>query len=90
MAKFALIAVAAAEKNGRWDKPKPEPIKEEQIEILINALSGSEPALSNFLKMSMSVKRTYTALYLNAKKEVPRVKRLEKIIERLNENKKPM
>lgn len=90
MTEFGLKAVDAAKKDGRWDKPKPEPIKEEQIEILINALSGSEPALSNFLKMSMSVKRTYTALYLDAKKEVTRVKRLEKIIERLNENKKPM
>ena len=80
----------AAKKDGRWDKPKPEPIKEEQIEILINALSGSESALSNFIKMSMSVKKTYTALYLDAKKEDTKVKRLKKIIERLNENKKPM
>jgi uncharacterized protein YdeI (YjbR/CyaY-like superfamily) len=90
MTEYGLRAVAAAKKDGRWDKPKPEPIKEEQIEILINALSGAEPALSNFLNMPMSVKKTYTALYLDAKKEDTRVKRLEKIIERLNENKKPM
>jgi uncharacterized protein YdeI (YjbR/CyaY-like superfamily) len=40
--------------------------------------------------MPISVKRTYTALYLDAKKEETRIKRLEKIIGRLNENKKPM
>ena len=90
MTEFGLIAVDAAKKDGRWDIPKPEPIKEEQIVILINALSGSEPALSNFKKMSMSIKKTYTALYLDAKKEDTKVRRLKKIIERLNENKKPM
>jgi uncharacterized protein YdeI (YjbR/CyaY-like superfamily) len=42
------------------------------------------------MKMSDSVKKTYTALYLDAKKEDTRKRRLEKIIERLNENKKPM
>jgi uncharacterized protein YdeI (YjbR/CyaY-like superfamily) len=90
MTEFGLEEVDAAKKDGRWDMPKPEPIKEEQIEILMNALSGSEPALSNFIKMPMSVKKIYTALYLDAKKEDTRGKRLEKIIERLNDNKKPM
>lgn len=90
MTEIGLKAVDAAKKDGRWDMPKRELIKEDQIEILLNALSGSEPALSNFIKMSMSVKKTYTALYLDAKKEDTKVKRLKKIIERLNENKKPM
>lgn len=85
-----LKAGNEAKKDGRWDMPKPEPINEEQVEILINALCGSEPALSNFMEMSMSVKKTYAALYLDAKKEDTRIKRLEKIIGRLNENKKPM
>jgi len=40
--------------------------------------------------MPMSVKKTYTRLYLDAKKEETRIKRLKKIIERLNENKTPM
>ncbi|MBN2559236.1 MAG: YdeI/OmpD-associated family protein [Clostridia bacterium] len=90
MTESGLKAVEAAQKDGHWDMPGPEPIKEEQIEILINALAGSEPALSNFLEMSMSIKKTYTALYLDAKKEETRVNRLRKIIERLNDNKKPM
>jgi uncharacterized protein YdeI (YjbR/CyaY-like superfamily) len=40
--------------------------------------------------MPYSVKKTYTALYLDAKKEETRTNRLLKIIERLNDNKKPM
>jgi uncharacterized protein YdeI (YjbR/CyaY-like superfamily) len=77
-------------KSGTWDTAKAEPITDEQIDILISALSGAELALSNLMKMPISVKRTYTALYLDAKKEETRIKRLEKIIGRLNENKKPM
>ena len=73
-----------------WDKPKPAPISEVQIGILIDALSGSRQALTNFLNMSASVRRTYTTFYLAAKGEDTRKRRLEQIIERLKENKKPM
>ena len=90
MTKYGLAAIEQAKKNGAWDTAKAEPITDEQINILISALTGAELALSNFMKMSVSVKRPYTALYLDAKKEETRIKRLEKIIGRLNENKKPM
>jgi uncharacterized protein YdeI (YjbR/CyaY-like superfamily) len=90
MTEFGLKAIEEAKKTGNWDIPKAEPINEDGIDILVKALSGADLALSNFLKMPVSVKRTYAALYLDAKKEETRVKRLQKIIERLNENKKPM
>jgi uncharacterized protein YdeI (YjbR/CyaY-like superfamily) len=57
---------------------------------LTEALSGSGRALTNFLNMSASVRRTYTAFYLAAKSEDTRKRRLERIIERLKENKRPM
>ena len=90
MTEAGQAVIDQAQKTGTWDRPRPAPISETQIEILTKALSGAEKALANFLKMPLSVKRTYTALYLDAKKEDTRKKRLEKIIERLNENKKPM
>lgn len=90
MTEAGQVVIDQAQKQGSWDSPRPDPISEKQIEILIQALSGAEKALMNFLKMPPSVKRTYTALYLDAKKEDTRKKRLEIIIERLNENKKPM
>ena len=49
-----------------------------------------EPAYNNLLAMSHSVKRTYTGLYLDAKSDKTRQDRLEKIIDRLNRNLKPM
>jgi uncharacterized protein YdeI (YjbR/CyaY-like superfamily) len=90
MMEAGQVVIDQAQKEGTWDRPRPAPISETEIGVLTQALSGAEKALANFLKMPLSVKRTYTALYLDAKKEDTREKRLEKIIERLNENKKPM
>jgi len=90
MTEYGLAAIERAKSEGIWDMPKREPISDGQIEILTDALQGAELALSNFVKMPLSIRRTYTAMYLDAKKEETRIRRLEKIIERLNDNKKPM
>ena len=90
MTEHGLAAIEQAKKDGTWDTRKPEPIGDEQITILSQALVGFEPALSNFQRMSPSVKRTYAAHYLSAKAEETRKRRLEQIVARLNENKKPM
>ena len=83
-------AIAQAKKDGMWDKDKAEPVTDDQVKILIDAIDGAQPALDNFIKMSPSIKRTYTAFYLDARKEETRIRRLNKIIERLNQNLKPM
>jgi uncharacterized protein YdeI (YjbR/CyaY-like superfamily) len=90
MTAAGQAAIAQAQELGTWDKPKAAPISEVQVEVLTDALSGSGMALTNFLNMSASVRRTYTAFYLAAKGEDTRKRRLEQIIERLKENKKPM
>lgn len=90
MLQSGLAAIEQAKIDGTWDAPKAEPISDEQISILTEALKGVEPAFSNFENMSRSVKATYTAHYLSAKAEETRKRRLEQIIGRLNENKKPM
>lgn len=90
MTQHGLAAIERAKKDGTWDAPKRQPVGDEQIALLLKALEGREPALSNFRKMSPSVQRTYTAHYLDAKSEETRKRRLESIVARLNENKKPM
>jgi uncharacterized protein YdeI (YjbR/CyaY-like superfamily) len=90
MTAHGLAAIEQAKSRGTWGASGKDPISNDQIEVLINALQGADLALANFLKMPPSVKRTYTALYLDAKKEETRIKRLQRIIERLNANKKPM
>lgn len=90
MAAAGQAAIEEARRSGAWDRPKPEPISEAQVEVLAKALADSPKALANFLKMAPSIKRTYTGFYLDAKAEETRRRRLAGIVERLNENKKPM
>ena len=90
MEKPGLTAVDEAKKSGNWDLPERETATDDQVELFIKAINGVEPALSNLLNMPMSIRRTYTMFYLDAKKEETRIRRLEKIIGRLNENKGPM
>lgn len=90
MTAAGRAAMTQAQELGTWDGPTPAPISEAQVGILVDALSGSGRALTNFLNMSASVRRTYAAFYLAARKEDTRKRRLERIIERLEDNKKPM
>ena len=83
-------AIERAKKEGMWDASKGKSITDKQVQILIDALQGRQAALSNFMNMPPSVRRTYTAFYLDAKKEETRMRRLEKIAERLDQNLKPM
>lgn len=90
MTAAGQAAIAVARQNGMWERPKTAPVSEAQVAILTEALAGTGQALANFLSMSPSVRRTYAAAYLDAKKEETRKKRLASIIERLKQNKKPM
>ena len=90
MEEPGLATIEEAKKSGNWDLPERETATDDQVEILIKAINGTEPALSNFMNMSLSIRKTYTMFYLDAKKEETGIRRLEKIISRLNENKGPM
>ena len=90
MTDFGRAKVEEAKKNGMWEAPKPEPISEEQVQMLTELLKDTEPAYTNFKSMSPSVRKTYTGLYFDAKSDDAKKRRLEKIIGRLNLNLKPM
>ena len=65
-------------------------VTEEEIAQLSAVLEGYEPAYTNFQAMSLSVKKTYTRAYLDAKTEAGREKRIAWMVDRLNRNLKPM
>jgi len=90
MTEHGMKAIEEAKRSGAWNTPERVKASDSDVEILVKALHGAEPALSNFLKMTPSIKRTYTGFYLDAKTEEVRANRLKKLIERLNANKKPM
>lgn len=90
MTQQGLEAIGRAKKHGLWDNAKRILIDDEQIQLFKEIMQPFEPAYSNFLAMSHSVQRTYTGFYLDAKSDKTRRTRLEKIIDRLNRNLKPM
>lgn len=90
MTRHGMEAIEQAKNRGTWETPERQAITDEQVQVLVDALQGADLALTNFLKMARSIRRTYTAFYLDAKKEETRKRRLENIIERLKANKGPM
>ena len=82
--------IAQAKENGQWDAAKAPAVTEEHIEALAQLLKAYEPAHTNFQAMSPSVKKTYTRAYLDAKTDAGREKRMAWMVERLNQNLKPM
>lgn len=90
MTDFGREKIAEAKRSGQWDAPRPTAITEEEIAQLSAVLEGYEPAYTNFQAMSLSVKKTYTRAYLDAKTEAGREKRIAWMVDRLNRNLKPM
>lgn len=90
MTDFGRKKTEEARKNGQWDAPKPEAVTEEQIALLSALLERHEPAYTNFQAMSLSVRKTYTRAYFDAKTDAGREKRIAWMVDRLNKNLKPM
>jgi len=90
MTDFGRAKIEEAKLSGCWNTPKPPATTDEQTGFLLDLLRTHEPACTNFLAMSPSVKRTYTRAYFDAKTDDGRSKRLSWMIKRLNQNLKPM
>jgi uncharacterized protein YdeI (YjbR/CyaY-like superfamily) len=83
-------AVKAAIQNGTWDSPKGNSVTDEQVAEFADKLKSTSPAYENFMKMSRSVRLTYTRRHLSFKSEEARQRDFEKIVDRLEQNLKPM
>ncbi len=68
MTDFGRKKIEDAKKNGQWDAVNPlAVITEEQMAQLSVILESYEPTYTNFQAMSLSVKKTYTRAFLDAK-----------------------
>jgi len=91
MTDFGRRKIEDAKKNGQWDAVNPLAIiTDEQIKQLLTLLEGYEPAYTNLQAMPLSVKKTYTRAYFDAKTDSGREKRIAWMVDRLNKNLKPM
>ena len=90
MTDYGRAQIEEAKKNGQWNAPKNPEVTEDMIDSLAALLKQYDPAYTNFLSMSLSVKKTYTRAYFDAKTDAGREKRLAWMVDRLNKNLKPM
>jgi len=90
MSDSGRTRIEEARKDGRWNAPQSPAVTDEHIILLSGLLKRHEPAHTNFLAMSPSVKKTYARAYFDAKTDAGRDRRLSWMIERLNKNLKPM
>lgn len=90
MTDFGRIKIEEAKASGHFEPKKHPAITDEQINAFMDEIKHVEPAYANFLAMSPSVRRVYTGYSLDVKSEAARKNRLIKIIDRLNQNLKPM
>lgn len=91
MSVYGIDKIEEAKKNGQWDNNKKiVEINEEKIEMISDLLKINEEAFKNFSSMPLSIKKTYTRAYLEAKTEITRQKRLAWMVDRLKRNLKPM
>ena len=90
MTDFGRTKIEEAKQNGQWDKEASFVIGDEQIAQLSSILENYALAYQNFQAMSLSVKKTYTRAYLDAKTPAGKENRIAWIVDRLNKNLKPM
>ena len=90
MTDFGKTTIEEAKKNGQWHAPNPTAVAEEQIAIVSSLLEGYEPAHTNWAAMPLSVKKTYTRAFFDAKTDAGREKRIAWMVDRLNKNLRPM
>lgn len=90
MTDYGRAKIEDAKQNGQWAVPKAPAITTQEIASVAALLQGHEPAYTNFEAMSLSVQKTYTKGYFAAKTAEGQKKRLAWMIDRLNQNLKPM
>lgn len=90
MTDFGREKIEEAKQNGQWDAPDLMAVGEKEISVLSALLEGFEPACTNFKAMSLSVRKTYARAYFDARTEDGRKRRIAWMVDRLNQNLKPM
>ena len=90
MTDHGRAKIEEAKQNGQWNQAERLEITGEKMEMILGLLQKYPTACANFLAMSLSVRKTYTRAYFDAKTEAGRNQRLAWMVERLNKNLKPM
>jgi uncharacterized protein YdeI (YjbR/CyaY-like superfamily) len=90
MTARGLEAIDQAKKDGAWDVVQDTTIPAERFRDFERLIMKSRPALANFRQMPKSAQRQFVGLFFEAKKEETRIRRLAKLIDLLEQNRRPM
>ena len=90
MTARGLEVIDRAKKDGTWNIVQDTTIPAERFQEFERVIKKSQLALANFRQMPKSAQRQFVGLYFEAKKEETRIKRLAKLIDLLEQNKRPM
>jgi uncharacterized protein YdeI (YjbR/CyaY-like superfamily) len=82
-------AIAVAKKNGCWDKGDAAP-EDFDLDAFHTLISNTPNAFNHWVNMSKSIQKTYAMSYYTLKTEAARARRLLVILNRLEQNLKPM
>jgi len=89
MAAPGRAAVQAAKRDGRWAGKRSESLRVTVIPALRAALAADARAGQNFRTFAPSYRRMYAAWVADAKTEATRLRRIEAVVRRSRENRKP-
>ena len=92
MTDLGRAKIEYAKVHGIWGaNKKPEPVADELLQQFCEMLKPFEPAYTNLMKMSPSVRRSYAGSYFfGTKTEEGKQKRFDTIVKRLKLNLDPM
>lgn len=90
MTAKGLKAIDEAKKSGAWDVVRDSTIPAERYRDFERLIEKSKLALAHFRQMPKSAQRQFVGLFFEAKKEETRTKRLAKLIDLLEQGRRPM
>jgi uncharacterized protein YdeI (YjbR/CyaY-like superfamily) len=89
LAAAGLAQVRAAKRDGRWARVLAAPRLARIPPALATALRADPQAARNFARLAPSYRRLYNAWVADAKQDATRRRRVEAIVRRSRENRKP-
>ena len=89
MTEHGLNKIELAKKHGLWDNAYTNKVKEEIPSDLKEALRLDKTAWNNFQNFANSYRNMYIGWIKNAKTDTTRLKRINEVVKRSRENKKP-
>jgi uncharacterized protein YdeI (YjbR/CyaY-like superfamily) len=89
MGRAGLASIEAAKKNGNWQKAYSNRREDRVLPELVKALRADPDAWRNFRGFARTYRNMYAGWVMEAKQEATRKRRIEAVVRRAREKRKP-